>query len=88
MSSPNSPIRMHGIARAALWLHVALYLVLIVAMLSGCAFTRPAPPGVQMTDDERQACAVHSCTVWTPDELQELVRRVFRRGYDVGVKSV
>lgn len=80
--------RIQRAARAALWLHVAVYLAVMAVMLSGCAFTRPAPPGVQMTDDERKACEAHSCTVWTPDELQELVRRVFRKGYDVGVKSI
>lgn len=78
--------RLQGAAKAALALHAALYLVLLLAVLSGCA--TPAPPGVQMTDDERKACAAHSCAVWTPVELQDLVRRVFRKGYDVGAKSI
>jgi hypothetical protein len=88
MPSPTSPIRMHGAARCALWLHLAFYLVMAAAMLSGCALTPSTPPGVRMTDDERTACEAHGCTVWTPGELQDLVRRVFRKGYEDRVKSI
>ncbi len=85
------PPRLYLAVRIALWAYASLLLALLAAVLSGCSLSvsnQDAPPGVQLTDDERQACAAHSCTVWTPVELQELVRRVFRNGYDVGVKSI
>ena len=85
MPSPTSPIHMRGAARAALWLHVAFYLVLLAAALSGC--TR-GNPGVAITDEERETCAAAGCTVWTKPELDSLVRHYFQKGYEAGKKSL
>ena len=48
--------------------------------LSGCATTK----GIEATEDELKACATETCTVWTERELQELVRRALRKGYEAG----
>ena len=58
------------------------YLLLTLA-LTGCA-----APGVRMSADERKACEAQTCTVWTPQELQGLVREIFKRGYNAGAKSL
>ncbi len=84
MPSPTSPVRMHRVARAALWLHGALYMVLLAAVLSGCS----AIKGVVITENERRACESIGCTVWTEQELDALARHFFKKGYEVGVKSI
>lgn len=58
---------------------------LIALLISGCA---NLPPGVEMTEDERAACAAQGCSVWTFDELQRLVNMVMQRGYAAGRKSL
>ncbi len=58
-------------------------LILCLA-LSGCATI----PGVAITEDERKACEVQTCTVWTIDELTGLARKFFREGYRAGVRSI
>jgi len=59
--------------------------ILITLMLSGCA---SLPPGVEMTEDERAACASQGCSVWTLDELQRLIGMAMQRGYAAGRKSL
>jgi starvation-inducible outer membrane lipoprotein len=54
-------------------------------LLAGCV---QIPAGVQMDDEEAKACEQAGCTVWTEDELRELIRQVYRKGYDAGVKSI
>jgi hypothetical protein len=76
--------RLQGAAKAALGLHAALYLVLLLAVLSGCS----AVKGVTITEDERKACEASGCTVWTKAELDALVRHFFKKGYEAGVKSL
>ena len=44
------------------------YLILAL-MLSGCASFE----GVKMDEDERKACAVATCSVWTDKELRARV---------------
>lgn len=59
--------------------------LLVVALLSGCA----SLPGVQITDDERKVCETQAdCTVWTPQDLQSLVRHFFGQGYQAGRSSL
>ena len=55
--------------------------ILITLMLSGCA---SLPQGVEMTDDERKACAEAGCTVWTRAELEQLVGMAMQRGFHAG----
>lgn len=55
--------------------------IALAFILSGCA---SLPPGVEMTDDERAACAAAGCSVWTLAELQKLVGIAMRKGYDAG----
>lgn len=59
--------------------------ILITLMLSGCA---SLPPGVEMTEDERAACASQGCSAWTLDELQRLIGMAMQRGYAAGRKSL
>ena len=58
--------------------------LLCFVMLTGCASFQ----GVAMDDNERKACAVESCSVWTMRELQELAKRFFSQGYQAGKKSL
>ena len=59
--------------------------IILCLLLAGCAQT---PAGVQMDDDEAKACKEEGCTVWTEDELMELIRKTYRKGYQDGVKSI
>lgn len=54
-------------------------------ILAGCV---QIPAGVQMDEKEEIACKEAGCTVWTEAELLELIRQVYRKGYDAGVKSI
>jgi starvation-inducible outer membrane lipoprotein len=54
-------------------------------LLAGCV---QIPAGVQMDENEELACKEQTCTVWTEAELLELIRQVYRKGYDAGVKSI
>lgn len=59
--------------------------LLAIVILTGCA---SPPEGVVMTEDERKACAAHGCSVWTLAELQQLIGRALRRGFEAGKKSL
>lgn len=59
--------------------------LLAMVLLTGCA---SMPQGVEMTEDERAACASAGCTVWTLDELQRLIGMAMQRGYAAGRKSL
>ena len=58
---------------------------IIALLLSGCA---SLPPGVQMTESERVACAAETCTVWTMAELRKLISVAIKRGYEAGKGSL
>lgn len=63
--------------------------VVVVAAIAGCAATKSPPeppsiPGVQISTEERQACANQGCTVWTDDELKALAQRAFMMGLQQG----
>ena len=45
-------------------------------LLTGCA----SMLGVTISDAERTACEAQGCTVWTEQELQQLVIRSIQRG--------
>ena len=58
--------------------------IVLVLLLSGCA---TLPAGVQMTEDERAACAESKdCTVWMLDELHQLANIAMQKGYRAGKK--
>jgi hypothetical protein len=57
---------------------------LIALVLSGCASYK----GVQMDDDERKACALEGCNVYTAKEIRELARKMFTDGVKLGRKSI
>jgi len=59
------------------------YLILAL-MLSGCASFE----GVKMDEDERKACAVATCSVWTDKELRALGFMFYQRGYQAGKNSI
>lgn len=67
-----------------------LLLILFVSLLAGCA----SMAGVNFSDDEKEACAAlagapedERCTVWTPDELQQLSLYLLQQGYMAGARS-
>lgn len=62
----------------------AAALLAIALMLGGCATTIP---GVQISDEERAACAAQGCTVWTRAELEALVIEAMRRGVEAARKQ-
>jgi len=59
--------------------------LLAIVILSGCA---SLPEGVQMTDEERTACAASGCAVFTEAELRVFAAEFFKRGYLAGRKSL
>lgn len=59
--------------------------LLAMVLLTGCA---SLPQGVEMTEDERAACAAAGCTVWTLEELQRLVGIAMQKGYAAGRQSL
>lgn len=56
-----------------------------MVLLTGCA---SMPQGVEMTEDERAACAAAGCTVWALEELQRLVGIAMQKGYAAGRQSL
>lgn len=76
--------RLRLAARLALWIHASLFVVLMLAALSGCS----AIKGVAITESERKACESTGCSVWTEQELDALARHFFKKGYEAGVKSI
>lgn len=66
-------------------------IILAAILLAGCT----SIPGVQVTEDERKACAIladappeQQCSVWSIPELQRLAREFFMRGYQAGKSSL
>jgi PBP1b-binding outer membrane lipoprotein LpoB len=59
--------------------------IIAIVLLSGCA---SLPDGVEMTEEERKACAEQTCTVWTRAELEHLARTMLQRGYQAGRQSL
>lgn len=59
--------------------------IILCLLLAGCV---QIPAGVQMDEKEEADCKANGCTVWTEAELLELIRQVYRKGYDAGVKSI
>lgn len=59
-------------------------LILTAALLAGCA---SLPTGVEMTDDDRAACAAMGCTVWTNEELGRPINLAMQRGFLAGQKN-
>ncbi len=59
--------------------------LLAMVLLTGCA---SLPQGVEMTEDERAACAAAGCAVWTLEELQRLVGIAMQKGYAAGRQSL
>lgn len=58
---------------------------LLCILLTGCA----ALPGVEISEDERKACAAQqNCSVWNHQDLQSLIRHFFGQGYQAGRKSL
>lgn len=76
--------RLRLAARLALWTHAGLFMLLMLAALSGCS----AIKGVAITESERKACESIGCSVWTEQELDALARHFFKKGYEAGVKSI
>ena len=52
--------------------------ILFAFLLSGCATI----PGLQISDEERAACAASGCSVWTQAELEALVRAAMLKGIE------
>ena len=76
--------RLRLAARLALWIHAGLFMLLMLAALSGCS----AIKGVAISESERRACESIGCSVWTEQELDALARHFFNKGYQAGVKSI
>ena len=58
--------------------------LLLALVLSGCASFK----GVQMDDEERAACAVEGCAVFTAHELRNLALKYIKEGVILGRKSL
>lgn len=65
--------------------------VVAATAIAGCAATKSPPeppsiPGVQISTEERQACAAQGCTVWTEEALKAFGQQVFRQGVQQGMR--
>lgn len=60
-------------------------IIVSVLLLSGCA---SLPAGLEMTEDERTACAAEGCSVWTMQELRKLIGAAMLKGYAAGKGSI
>lgn len=49
----------------------------ICLLLAGCTQNIP---GVEITEEERKACAVQGCTVWTEQQLENVARHFYQKG--------
>lgn len=58
--------------------------VLLSLLVSGCAQL----PWLKITDEEREACKIQTCTAWTPSELSQAARKIYNEAYQAGVKSI
>ena len=58
--------------------------LIVCLLLAGCA----SMEGVKADPEELEACKQHGCSVWTEYELMELIRQIYKKGYDAGVKSI
>ena len=58
--------------------------LVLCLLLSGCA---TGIPGVVLEDGDAQRCKTSGCTVWTPQELETVVREALKRGYEAGKKA-
>ena len=61
-----------------------IVLTVVILTLTGCATI----PGLEITEDERKACEAEGCSVWTVRELEDLVIRAMRKGYENGKKAI
>lgn len=52
--------------------------IMFAFLLTGCATI----PGLQISDEEREACKEHGCSVWTQAELEALVRAAMIKGIE------
>lgn len=59
--------------------------VFCLLLLAGCV---QVPDGVKMSDEEAIACRSDGCTVWTEEELKQVIREVFSKGYEAGKRSI
>ena len=57
--------------------------IFIALLLTGCASIK----GLEITDDERKACAVQSCTAWTEEQLARVARHFYLDGYKTAQQS-
>lgn len=58
--------------------------ILLMLLSSGCAQL----PWLTITDEEREACKIETCTAWTPSELSQAARKIYNQAYQAGVKSI
>jgi uncharacterized protein YpmB len=72
---------------------VIIFAVLFVLIaLSGCAHMSPTDRalemGIVMEPEEVDSCKSDGCMVITTDQLQELFKLIFEKGYQAGVKAI
>ena len=65
----------HEISKCPRWRVPA---ILFAFLLTGCATI----PGLEISDEERAACAASGCSVWTQAELEDLVRAAMIKGIE------
>lgn len=58
--------------------------LVVLLLLSGCVSFE----GVKMDDEERKACAIETCSVYTLRELRELAKRFFLQGFAASSRAV
>ena len=70
----------HEISKCPRW---RVPVILSALLLSGCATI----PGLQISEEERAACAKSGCSVWTQAELEDLVRAAMIKGIEAAQRQ-
>ena len=74
-TQPSQPGALDDLSDVPRW---RVPVILFAFLLSGCATI----PGLQISDEEREACKEHGCSVWTQAELEDLVRAAMIKGIE------
>jgi len=60
-------------------------LILPILLLSACS---SIPKGLTITDKDKVTCETQECSVWSLEELNNLLKYGFMKGYEAGKSSI
>lgn len=60
-----------------------LSLLILAAMISGCATTK----GLEVSKEDAEECAAVGCTPWSERQLEQMARHFYGLGFRAGVQK-